>query len=204
MSKLQTNLKQIATTLNKYNDMIKRIMPEQYKELAYIETTGTQYLQSATLSPNFKIEYDVSLTQTTAYYNFFDNNTNNPMLWLDGNMQLEANATTPKYKVNSDTRYKIANDNISGNHVSVDGNVVITQSKISGGSWNVNLLNRGGTQTFKGKIYGIKIWDNTTLTLNLIPVVRNSDNKVCFYDLVSRKYFENKGTGEFVSRWCKI
>lgn len=204
MSKLQTNLKQIVTTLNKYNDMIKQIIPEQYKELVYIETTGTQYLQNVTLSPNFKIEYDVVLTQTSEHYNFFDNNTSVPMLWLDESMQLEANATTPRYKVNSDTRYKIANDNISGNHVSVDGNVVITQSKISGGSWDVNLLNRNGTAPFKGKIYGIKIWDNTTLTLNLIPVVRNSDNKVCFYDLVSRKYFENKGAGEFISRWCKI
>lgn len=40
---------------------------------------------------------------------------------------------------------------------------------------------------------------NGTLALNMVPVKRNSDNVLGMYDLVSGQFFTNQGTGDFVA-----
>lgn len=49
------------------------------------------------------------------------------------------------------------------------------------------------------RIFSVKIWDNTTLVRNMIPVKRNSDNEVGMYDLVNGVFYTNSGTGSFVT-----
>lgn len=49
------------------------------------------------------------------------------------------------------------------------------------------------------RIFSVKIWDNTTLVRNMIPVKRNSDNEVGMYDLVNSVFYTNSGTGSFVT-----
>jgi hypothetical protein len=47
------------------------------------------------------------------------------------------------------------------------------------------------------KLYYCNFWDNNKLIRDLIPVLRNSDNKPGMYDRVTKTFFANKGTGEF-------
>lgn len=53
--------------------------------------------------------------------------------------------------------------------------------------------NAGGS-----RIYYFKLFDNGDLVRDYIPCYRKSDSKPGMYDLVSRTFFTNAGTGEFI------
>lgn len=48
------------------------------------------------------------------------------------------------------------------------------------------------------KTFSSKIWKNGTLIQNLIPCVRKSDSKPGMYDTVTKTFYTNAGTGEFI------
>ena len=47
------------------------------------------------------------------------------------------------------------------------------------------------------RMYKYKIWDNNILVRNFVPVIRKSDNVAGMYDIVTKQFFENAGTGTF-------
>lgn len=56
------------------------------------------------------------------------------------------------------------------------------------------------TNTRSGiRISSCKIYDKGVLVRDFIPVIRQVDNKVCMYDLVTEQYFFNAGTGTFTA-----
>ena len=44
-----------------------------------------------------------------------------------------------------------------------------------------------------------KVWNNDILVRNFIPAKRNSDNVIGMYDTVSNRFFTNEGTGNFIA-----
>ena len=48
-----------------------------------------------------------------------------------------------------------------------------------------------------GRLYYLRIYDNGTLVRDFIPARRNSDRVIGMYDLVTRTFFENGGSGAF-------
>lgn len=48
------------------------------------------------------------------------------------------------------------------------------------------------------KIYSAKIYEDDTLIANFIPCYRKSDSKPGMYDTVTKQFFTNSGTGEFI------
>lgn len=62
---------------------------------------------------------------------------------------------------------------------------------------SMRLFYRANNSSFMtGKIGAVSVKRDGEFIIDLIPVVK-SDNTVCMYDLVTKKYFENKGTGSF-------
>jgi len=49
------------------------------------------------------------------------------------------------------------------------------------------------------KIFGCKIWKNSILVRNFIPVVRQPDMTAGLYDQVEGKFYSNMGTGSFIA-----
>lgn len=60
-------------------------------------------------------------------------------------------------------------------------------------------MNNSGTAIYNAKfrLYSYQLYDGDTLIRNLVPMLRNSDNKPGLYDLVNRVFYTNQGTGEF-------
>ena len=56
-----------------------------------------------------------------------------------------------------------------------------------------------GGSNWSGRFYYVKVYDNGTLSNNFIPARRNSDNAVGFYDTVSETFKTNSGTGTFIA-----
>ena len=48
------------------------------------------------------------------------------------------------------------------------------------------------------KIFSLKLYRAGNLSANYIPCVRKSDNKPGMYDTVTKQFFTNAGTGEFI------
>ena len=73
---------------------------------------------------------------------------------------------------------------------------------------NNNTETRWGDALFNGRIYSFKLWDggNTDayLKLDLVPVRRNSDNVLGFYNRVNGEFYPNSGTGTFTSATCSV
>lgn len=51
--------------------------------------------------------------------------------------------------------------------------------------------------SYDDKLKYLKVDDGSTVVLDLIPCYRKSDNEIGMYDLVSKTFFTNQGTGTF-------
>lgn len=63
------------------------------------------------------------------------------------------------------------------------------------------LLNNNGTPVQGGlgcRIYVMQFYDGNALIRNFIPCVRKSDSKPGMYDTVSKTFYTNAGSGEFI------
>lgn len=61
---------------------------------------------------------------------------------------------------------------------------------------NINSAGSAFSTGCKIRVYGWSIYDDGTLVQDLRPSI-DSNGVVCFYDLVTKKYFYNQGTGQF-------
>ena len=55
------------------------------------------------------------------------------------------------------------------------------------------------TRVGKGRWYLVQIGSGSTLQRDFIPVRRDSDNAVGMWDMVTKTFFENAGTGSFTA-----
>lgn len=175
-------------------------LPAAYTQLEYIALTGTQYINGVTLQPNFKIVFTAEITQTTSYYNIYDNNTASPMLWVDTNSKLEMNTQqSEKATVPLGTKTTIISEVTGDNNLLyVDGVLSLSFSKITGGPFAVTLFNRAGSQCFVGKVYLLEIYAGQKLSYQFIPCI-DSSGAIGLYDLVGGLFYANAGTGTFVA-----
>lgn len=60
------------------------------------------------------------------------------------------------------------------------------------------LLFAGRTKSKGMRIYICKLYDGNAMIGNFVPCVRKSDSKPGMYDTVSKTFYTNAGTGEFI------
>lgn len=197
----------------KGNQKQKFYLPDEYTQLNYIESTGTQYIDTG-YKANQKTEYEVefSYSEMISSSNGFilgsriSSNSENISLTCDsgtiyigrGNKYTGATATT-----NVNQTYSIK---VTENNTTRDGTIIsqiANEFGNSSGSNNVYLFtcNQNGSNVryFKGKIYSCKIWDNGESVREFIPCKRNSDNLVGMYDTVNNVFYPNAGSGSFTA-----
>lgn len=185
-------------------------LPSEYQEVEYIESTGTQYIDTGVFaSENNSFEVKAQLVHT---------DTASQTVW--GGRQSGTLGSNQLSYVKGGGLYQFACGNVAQSSKVWDTDLHIFKSKKNilyvDGEWfysaqsaqittqnNVYLFatNTAGTVGFNGgdlKIYYCKIWNNDTLIRDLIPCYRISDNKVGMYDLANGVFYTNKGTGEFV------
>ena len=194
-----------------------KILPDGYTQVDYIESSGTQYIDTNYISnANVKFELtiaynDLSLKSEQVNgvaggvnpsgtgYNESSRlalgvRTNGTDLYFGVaqlNNYFENIADTLKHKFYIDLKNgKYGYDN---NHYTQEinynggGNILI-------GARNTN----SGIRNFcYEKIYNSKIYDNDVLVRDFIPCYCNSNNEIGLYDLVNSVFYANQGTGVF-------
>lgn len=178
------------------------MLPSNFTQLEYIESSGTQYVDT-NFKPNqnTKLEIKVQTTQTTGGGIAVCDTawqSNGFGVWV--NAAGYGNATTQNVAFYGEEPIAAILDR---NTLYKDGELVWTATESTfQTSFNLALmaLNRNGSPQEKvtGKIYCCKIWDNGTLIRNFIPC-KNDAGEVGLWDDVNREFYGNAGTGTFAT-----
>ncbi len=191
---------------------IKRL-PNGYTELPYIESTGTQWVQTnVTSTGNITIDANIFITNQSyiadsqfcciagahAVSRYFGinvyNNSNYNNYTIGGH---EGSVWTP----NIWQHYKFTSGTEGGN-LYVDGVLVADRSASAySSSQPIGIFNMGDglARSFAGRMRTVTILKDGSLVFNGVPAQRNSDGAVGFYDTISNTFLTNSGTGDFIA-----
>lgn len=211
---LESSIKDGIKYIKAYGGLLQGGVPSGYTALEYIESTGEQYINTG-IPTQDGIGFDVTfLTNSTI------GNTGNYGCILGGRKASGNNDVqiTTFGNPAGNIRYGSQTGNNAGIvnnqklHVSLinrvatlnDGTTYTVPSYTFGESNNIYLfgLNNNGTliQTGSGcRIYNAKLYVNSNVVADFIPVKRNSDSVLGMYDAVSGKFYTNAGTGTFTA-----
>ena len=181
-----------------------------YTQLEYIESSGTQYIDSEIIGNNdYKFEMTYQLTDAEQ-----SNRGMFGTITSSDTQRFEIYLTQSygyKLQFGYGTSYRNALTEDTNKHTLVaDGNKwyqdetlvhTFTEETFNWSSsfylFNMNrptMLNGSKYKLFSAKLYD----DNGTLVRDFIPVIRHKDNQVGLLDLVNLKFYGNQGTGEFI------
>ena len=185
------------------------LTPASYTEVEYLESTGTQYIDTGYCpSSNTKIEAKFKMNETPSNFRWMFLSRNEAVagngygLGCDGSGYISSeynNRQTSSVKLTNNTDYIIVKDK----NVCKINNTTLTNTV---SEFTVNypltifaLNDHGSVNTAaipKANLYYFKIYENNVLVRDFIPVLdRNS--RPALYDKVEGKYYYNLGTGEF-------
>lgn len=195
-------------------------LPSGYRQLEYIQSTGTQYIDTGYASSSgFIADIKLSITSFSSYQtiigshnlaspwgrNYIATNSNTIEVGLCGVSSLT-------YTLTENTPYLISFSSvIPSGFVKVDGTTIqsydaLVSSPDGGSTLSENNVLIGACQytvsnnatSFPAKWYSIKLYNsNNTLIRDFIPC-RNPSGDVGLYDTINDTFYNNSGTGMFV------
>lgn len=190
-------------------NMKQSILPEGYTQVDYIESSGTQYIDTGVNADNnLVVNIDTQITtigniigaiyrieNTTTYIrHHLSTSTANFNWYLSGSSRNLGN-------MDSD-RHVFQVDPINGT-ASKDQEVITTFTPNTfDTTLNFWLFRRNSNDSSlssysKMKLYSCQMYYETTMVRNFIPCYRNSDNIIGLYDLINNVFYINQGTGAF-------
>lgn len=180
----------------------KVTLPKGYKQLEYIQSSGTQYVDT-NVKPTqaFLLDISIQTLQTTSGGIAASDQTwgtNGFGVWC--NAAAFGSQTKPSLSLYNDAPIVIK---LSQSGLFLNGSSIWTvNSETFTVPANMYLfaLNRNGviSEKLTGKLYSCKLYDNATLIRDFIPC-KNDAGAIGLYDLVNSKFYGNAGTGAFIA-----
>ena len=174
-------------------------LPNGYKRLEYIQSSGTQYVDSGFKpNSNTKVVADYYTTSTQGAVIGSDNS------WMNSDFVIEVH-----FAAFCSTMYGHSSVP-SGRHVatldkgvfSLDGETLATMAGTFTGNYNLTLfaLNRSNSIQEYGtlRLYSCQIYDNGTLIRDYIPC-QTTSGEIGLWDDVNSVFYGNAGTGAFTA-----
>ena len=176
-----------------------------YKQLEYIQSSGTQYIDTGFKpNQNTKFEVDLAITNTschvfgarTSYLNkafvlFWASNSGFCIQMADTEFNGGAFDTTKRYKVTMTSSQLFLDDNLQVSYS-------VGDFQCEQNAWLMSCYSSSASEYASGKLYSAKIYDGNTLVRNFIPCP-NPSEVVGMYDLVNSKFYGNSGSGSFIA-----
>jgi len=199
-----------ATTPTKYGYHFVGWGP--YSLLEYIESDGTQYINTDYIPLTQNVTYYFSIQATATTYSerhasqmacgriqFWQSPGG---IWRIYEQSPDFSAST-SYEVNQKVDVVI-NNNYDANtfSISINNTSIQTGATARSNTCDTGLVlfahGRAGSYPFIGRIYYYKIYDNGLLAFNAVPVRRNTDGAIGMFDTVGGTFLQNSGTGVFI------
>lgn len=181
-------------------------LPEGYTELAYIQSTGMQYVDTGFVpNENARLLMDAQLTATSGYPSLFGaRSSNTKMFWLYANSATEIvfgfGSSKPTAACTMSNRLSV---DANKNTLTVNGSVLVTATAstfTAAGNLYLCAANNAGKLQYAAsmKLYSCQIYDDGTPVRNFIPC-KNPSGVVGLYDLVDGKFYTNAVAGNFTA-----
>ena len=189
------------------------LIPELYTQVQYIESTGTQYINTnyyVTNKTAIDVDYKFNiLTQQQRVYGvagnvsfqFYINSADSWAYthqdtsgnWFNTSVKADMKKHNLKFNVTSG---KVLIDNGNTYNANINGSV----TKTANYPLYIMVNNETGTVDCQGteRIYYFKIYENGVLVRDYVPVINELTGKAGLYDLVNGEFYGNSGTGDFV------
>lgn len=177
-------------------------LPSGYKQLEYIESSGTQFIDTGIKAKNnTKVIAECNITygtnwvmilgsyDTGAYFSWWANATN--IYAYYGSQNKSGNGATGKQTIiaNGSKWSDSANSFVFSDASFTAPSTMYLFSVHNGGSSYANA---------SMKLYACQIYDNGALVRNFVPC-KNSSGAVGLYDTVEKQFYTNAGTGTFTA-----
>ena len=184
-------------------------LPDGYTELTYIQSSGTQYIDTGfkpnqdtrivgdmqflnNTSGNSASLFGYRQSQSTQRYEFFQYNN---LLYSPYNTSAGStiSMTTNKMSIDKNKGTTLVN----GSALST---ITYANFQCAGNMYLFALNNNGSVANVNGnkRIYSCQIYDNGTLKRNFVPC-KNPSGVVGMYDIVNNVFYQNSGTGTFTA-----
>lgn len=182
----------------------KQIVVDDYQQVEYIESTGTQYIDTGIkCSQNMSCEIENNFNELSGKQLFGAYSSPkrthygivNDKIYMPS---VENSATTEHIfltDINYHTFFLSSTVYKYDNEIIANGMFEFT----NGLNFYLFARNNNGTVSnyCKSKMTKAMFWINNELIKNFIPCYRKSDNKPGLYDLVNNEFYTNQGTGNF-------
>jgi hypothetical protein len=193
----------------------KTRLPHEYQEVEYIESSGTQRIDTWIAPTDIKfwilwkfritnmatsVLIDLSNTTSTDnkryWFQFNGSNSKPQWSWIMYQQRWEDNWT-----INTSTDYEFSynyNWNASFTINWITKTWIPTWSATMP-NWNIFCQNCNWSyqRFFTGRLYWLKIYHNEDLVRDFVPCYRKSDGVIWMYDLVNNQFYTNAWTWDF-------
>ena len=188
-------------------------LPSAYRRVEYLESSGTQYINTGVIGRQ-NIEANVILAFTYSSDNArilgSRENSGATRFYLVSrvdnkwHMGISSDFMSQRTDVVIGQKY-----NVSARAVDNQITMLVDETELisgltayTGTTYPMYLFaaNNYGTATGFAylKLYSAKIWQNGVPVRNFVSCIRKSDSKPGMYDTVSKTFYTNAGTGEFI------
>ena len=191
----------------------KSLLPKEYQQVEYIESTGTQFIDTGLKGTNkteleLELQYtDVTTSTSTRLFGARTSSTKNAFYigsYAATNSPFYLNFNSGSYPSTLYLNLTKHNIKIKNSIAYVDDlEIFINLNTTDKFTTDYNLIlcgaNSGGSiACAKAKYFKCKIWANDIFVRDFIPCYRKSDNVIGLYDIVNGTFYTNQGTGEFL------
>lgn len=176
----------------------QRNIPKEYTQVEYLESSGTQYIDTGILHKNLIVEYEALTTETSSASQIFlaTSVSSNWVGWRAGRPSCWAGIN-----VNATKRRKYKATYTSTDITLMDIETGLTDTTLNNYIDKTLYLFSYPSSQYPSytQLFSCKMYEGTTLVRNLVPCKRNSDNVLGMYDTVSGNFLTNAGTGTFIA-----
>ena len=189
---------------------VEYVLPSTYQEVEYIQSDGSQYIDTGISSTSAIAEWQIKLDPLGNYvHNYEQYLAGDRNAGVQGGKLYYAGGTI-RYQgtpIGSGQELSLCDYDIGAvelammtrDGVTCDGTV---KSTYPGGVWGslTFWIFNSHSETGLGatmRLYYLKMYSDAVLVRNFIPCYRKSDNVIGLYDTVSKTFFTNSGSGSF-------
>lgn len=191
------------------------ILPNEYQQVEYIQTTGTQYIDSGVpLKNKLKTIVDWIYEDTSGSNSYTGGHIGSPgNRWLIGSQRQNKQYFFAVGTGNTTTGVQFGNRDVveaywadRASYIKINGvqSTFTFDHLVLGEEPNytfyISAVNRDGNASSRSKltIYNWKFYQDDILIRDFIPCYRKSDRVAGLYDVVTGEFYTNDGTGEFI------
>lgn len=209
-SQIGTPTPETPIPIENANDVV--LLSKEYQQVEYIESTGTQYIDTGVF-PTIDTVVEISCLNKSNSKFIYGSRTSaastdkHCVLFQPSSADIYAlfgNSTVvnSNFVFDDNTIYKVKNgkDGCYINDVKIRdyGNASFGYTTLSLYLFAINTPAEDyAERAFVGNIYSCKIYEGETLVRNFIPCYRKTDNVIGMFELVNGTFYTNQGTGNF-------